>query len=294
MKEATGLDIPVSAPPEAAVPAQPPPELTPWEIVTRARAESRPQCLDFIRGVIDSFVALEGDRCIGTDSAVIGGIGLLGDMAVTVIGHQKGSSLNEKISRNFGMPNPQGFRKAIRLMRQAEKFRRPVICFVDTPGAFPGKEAEQRGQASIISESLYQLAGLAAPVISVIIGEGGSGGALAIALCDHLVMMENSFFSVSSPESCAAILWSDASRAREAAQSLNLTSRDLLRDGFADDILSEPEEFTVLTAGPVFTALKEKLSAKAAELMAMDPGTLVEERQRKYLRMGRANKHDDD
>lgn len=258
-----------------------------WETVVRARMDTRPQCQDYIDALIDSFVALEGDRCTGADSAVIGGIGLLGDRPVTVIGHQKGASLDEKVSRNFGMPHPRGFRKAVRLMEQAEKFHRPVICFVDTPGAYPGKEAEQRGQAVAIAESLLRLSGLRTPVLSVVVGEGGSGGALALALCDHLIMLEHSFFSVISPEGCAAILWKDASRAREAARSLRLTARDLLEAGFADEIVAEPAEFTVERAGPVFAELKARLTAKAASLSAMDEGALVEERQAKYLRMGR-------
>lgn len=276
----TGFEprIPAEGPAAAALAA--------WDIVQRARLDTRPQALDYIGALFDSFTALEGDRCTGTDSAVVGGIGFLGGRPVTVLGQQKGATLDEKIARNFGMPHPRGFRKAMRLMRQAEKFRRPVICFVDTPGAYPGREAEQRGQAAVIAESLYLLSELRTPVVSVVIGEGGSGGALALALCDHLIMMENSFFSVISPEGCAAILWKDAARARDAAESLKLTARDLCAAGFADEIVPEPDPFTAAEAGPVFADLKKRLITRIGALSATDSGELVEARQRKYMKMG--------
>ncbi len=213
-----------------------------YEKVLAARAKGRPTAMEYINGIFTDFQELHGDRRYGDDGAIVGGIGRLCGIPVTVIAQEKGSSTKDKIARNFGSPNPEGYRKALRLMKQAEKFHRPVICLVDTSGAYPGMGAEERGQGLAIAENLMEMMTLRTPVISVLIGEGGSGGALALAVSDEVWMMENSIYSVISPEGCASILWRDAKKVREASQCLRLTAEDLLEMGVIERIIPESDK----------------------------------------------------
>lgn len=213
-----------------------------WDRVQAARSMTRPVSGDYINAVFDRFLELHGDRLYGDDRAVIGGIAQIGERYVTVIGEQKGRSTKENKLRNFGMPNPEGYRKALRLMKQAEKFGRPIILFVDTPGAFCGVEAEERGQGEAIARNLFELAGLTVPVLSIIIGEGGSGGALALAMANEVWMLENSVYSILSPEGFAAILWKNGKRAAEAAEVMKMTAAELEELGVIDKVLAESEE----------------------------------------------------
>lgn len=213
--------------------------LNPYERVLKAREKGRATTVDYLDATISDFVELHGDRRFGDDQAIIGGIGRLGQTPVTVIGIEKGKKTRERVQRNFGSAHPEGYRKAIRLMHQAEKFGRPVICFVDTTGAFCGIDAEQRGQGQAIAESILTMCELTVPTITVIIGEGGSGGALALSVADSVWMMENSIYSVISPEGCATILWKDSRRVAEASEVLKLTAPDLLELGIIDDIVAE-------------------------------------------------------
>lgn len=227
-------------------------EKTAWERVALARKATRPTALEYINAVFDKFVEFHGDRYFGEDAAIVGGIALLDGKPVTVIGQQKGRNTKENIKRNFGMPNPEGYRKALRLMKQAEKFHRPIICLVDTPGAFCGLGAEERGQGEAIARNLMEMADLTVPVVSIIIGEGGSGGALALAVANEVWMLENSIYSILSPEGFASILWKDSKRAKEAAEVMKITAMDLLSLGVIEKILEEPmnleEQFPLFAA----------------------------------------------
>lgn len=213
-----------------------------YDKVLAARAKGRPTAMEYINAIFTDFQELHGDRRYGDDGAIVGGIGRLCGVPVTVIAQEKGSSTKDKIARNFGSPNPEGYRKALRLMKQAEKFRRPVICLVDTSGAYPGMGAEERGQGLAIAENLMEMMTLRTPIISVLIGEGGSGGALALAVSDEVWMMENSIYSVISPEGCASILWRDAKKVREASQCLRLTAEDLYEMGVIERIIPESDK----------------------------------------------------
>lgn len=260
--------------------------LTPWQKVLMARHPERPGTVDYIEALITDFVELHGDRLYGDDAAVMGGIGRFDGTPVTVIGNRKGRDTKENLARNFGMANPEGYRKALRLMRQAEKFDRPVICFVDTPGAHCGLGAEQRGQFEAIAKNIMVMGFLRTPIIAVVVGEGGSGGALAIAAGDRILMQEHSIFSISSPEACASIIWKDAGRARDAAAVLKLTAQDLVEMGIADAIIPEPlggahRGKAAATAG-VAEAVRENL----AELTAMDRDELLAARYRKFRDIG--------
>ncbi len=215
--------------------------LTAYEIVKMARGNKRPTGLDYIRGIFSDFFELHGDRRFADDAAIVGGIGYLRDLPVTVIAIEKGHGIKERTARSCGAPNPEGYRKALRLMKQAEKFRRPVVCFVDTAGAYCGIGAEERGQGLAIAENLMEMMTLSVPIISVLIGEGGSGGALALAVADRVWMLENAVYSVISPEGCASILWKDAAKAAEAAACLKLTARDALELGVIEEILPEQD-----------------------------------------------------
>lgn len=217
-------------------------EVSAWDRVQAARSMTRPVSGDYISTVFDRFLELHGDRMYGDDRAVIGGIAQIGERYVTVIGEQKGRSTKENKLRNFGMPNPEGYRKALRLMKQAEKFGRPILLFVDTPGAFCGVEAEERGQGEAIARNLFELAGLTVPMLSIIIGEGGSGGALALAMANEVWMLENSVYSILSPEGFAAILWKNGKRAAEAAEVMKMTAVELKKLGVIDKVLAESEE----------------------------------------------------
>ncbi len=254
-----------------------------YETVKLARSGRRPTGLDFIRGVFTDFFELHGDRRCGDDGAVVGGLAELEGRSVTVIAIEKGHSLRERMLRSFGAPQPEGYRKALRLMKQAEKFHRPVICLVDTSGAYCGVGAEERGQGQAIAENLMEMMGLRTPVISLLIGEGGSGGALALAVADRVWMLENAIYSVISPEGCASILWKDAKRAPEAAAQLKLTARDALAGGMIERIV--PEEG--LGRAEFYEGLRHALSAELGELLAMDEDALLEARYQRFRRIGR-------
>lgn len=216
-------------------------EKTPYDKLNLARHKDRPTSLDYINFIFDDFLQFHGDRRFGDDKAVVGGIAKFCGKPVTIIGIQKGRDVKERIDRNFGMPKPEGYRKALRLMLQAEKFKRPVICFIDTPGAYCGVDAEERGQGQAIAENLMMMSDLRTPIISIIIGEGGSGGALALAVSDRVFMMENSIYSILSPEGFASILWKDSSRVVEAASVMKITAQDLLELKVIDGIIKEPK-----------------------------------------------------
>ena len=214
---------------------------TGYERVKAARSADRPTGLDYVNYIFSDFVELHGDRRFADDAAIVGGIARLGDRPVTVIAIEKGHNTKDRMARNFGMPHPEGYRKALRLMHQAEKFHRPVICFVDTAGAYCGIGAEERGQGQAIAENLVAMSGLKTPILSVLIGEGGSGGALALAVADRVFMLENAVYSVISPEGCASILWKDAARAEEAASCLKLTAHDALAMGITEEVIPEDQ-----------------------------------------------------
>lgn len=214
-------------------------EIAAWDRVKIARKNNRPTSLDYIGKIFDKFLELHGDRLYGDDGAIIGGIAEIENIPVTVIGHQKGRTIKQNMKRNFGMPNPEGYRKALRLMKQAEKFKRPVICFVDTPGAFCGMEAEERGQGEAIAKNLMELSALKTPILSIVIGEGGSGGALAVAVANEVWMLENATYSILSPEGFASILWKDSKRAGEAAEIMKITAEDLKEMGIIERVIPE-------------------------------------------------------
>lgn len=260
-------------------------EMTPWERVQVSRRKDRPVGSDYIRELVDDFVELHGDRLFGDDKAVIGGIGYFCGEPVTVIAQEKGTTTKENIARNFGMPSPEGYRKALRLMKQAEKFHRPVICFVDTPGAFCGLEAEERGQGEAIARNIYEMSALKVPVLSVIIGEGGSGGALALATSDEVWMLENSIYSILSPEGFASILWKDSKRAKEAAEVMKLTAKDLYEAGIVEQVFAEPEEFTSETFARVTENLREHIRSFLNTYQGMEEVERTEKRYQRFRRL---------
>ena len=248
------------------------------KIVREAREQSRLTALDFATGIFDDFVELHGDRSFRDDGAVIGGIGWLGDQAVTVVGIQKGKSLQDNLNRNFGQPHPEGYRKALRLMKQAEKFGRPVVTFINTAGAYPGVGAEERGQGEAIARNLMEMSDLKVPIIAIIIGEGGSGGALALAVADRVWMLENSIYAVLSPEGFASILWKDGSRAMEAAELMKITSFELLDMKIVDKVISE----VGLSSKDLIKQVKEQLRAELDELGKLSLDQLIEERYQRF------------
>lgn len=250
--------------------------------VKAARANGRPTGLDFIHNVFEYFFELHGDRRFGDDKAVVAGIASLGGLPVTVVALEKGHLTKEKVERNFGSAHPEGYRKALRQMKLAEKFRRPVVCFVDTAGAYCGIGAEERGQGQAIAENLMELMALKTPVISVLIGEGGSGGALALAVADEVWMLQNAVYSVISPEGCASILWKDASKTAAAAESLKLTADDLFELGVIERILPEPEK----DFAPLYEKLKESLAETLRSLAACDTQALMKRRYQRFRRFG--------
>jgi acetyl-CoA carboxylase carboxyl transferase subunit alpha len=260
--------------------------LTAWERVQLARHPRRPYTLDLIQLLTEDFVELHGDRLYGDDPAIVAGLARFGGRPVVVVGHQKGRHTEEKVHRNFGMPHPEGYRKALRLMQLAERFRRPVLTFIDTPGAFPGIGAEERGQAEAIARNLREMAGLRTPVVATIVGEGGSGGALALAVADRVLMLEHAVYSVISPEGCAAILWEDAGRAREAAEVLRITAPDCLKLGVADEIVPEPPGGAHRSWEGLAPLLRAALEAALAALTPLAPDDLVARRQARFRRMG--------
>ena len=248
------------------------------KIVREAREQTRLTALDFATGIFDEFVELHGDRSFRDDGAIIGGIGWLGDQAVTVVGIQKGKSLQDNLNRNFGQPHPEGYRKALRLMKQAEKFGRPVVTFINTAGAYPGVGAEERGQGEAIARNLMEMSDLKVPIIAIIIGEGGSGGALALAVADRVWMLENSIYAVLSPEGFASILWKDGSRAMEAAELMKITSFELLDMKIVDKVISE----VGLSSKDLIKQVKEQLRAELDELGKLPLDQLIEERYKRF------------
>jgi acetyl-CoA carboxylase carboxyl transferase subunit alpha len=260
--------------------------LTAWERVQLARHPRRPYTLDLIRLLSEDFVELAGDRLFGDDHAIVGGLARFEARSVVVVGHQKGRDTQEKLFRNFGMPHPEGYRKALRLMRLAERFAKPVLTFVDTPGAYPGIGAEERGQAEAIARNLREMAGLRTPIVTVITGEGGSGGALALAVADRVLMLEHAVYSVISPEGCAAILWEDASRARDAAEVLRITARDLLTLGLIDGIVPEPPGGAHRNWEAAAAEIRSAVRNALADLRALEPAELLQQRYAKFRRMG--------
>ena len=258
---------------------------TPWERVQISREKDRPVGQDYLKQLFPDFMEFHGDRAFGDDKAVIGGIARFHGRPVTVIVQSKGKSTKENLERHFGMPSPEGYRKALRLMKQAEKFQRPVLCFVDTPGAFCGVEAEERGQGEAIARNLFEMAALTVPVLSVVIGEGGSGGALAMAVANEVWMMENAIYSILSPEGFAAILWKDSTRAKEAAEVMKLTAIDLKELGIIEQIIPEPEGYRVENMQPVTADLGEKIEAFLKKWEQCVGEEIVEQRYQRFRNM---------
>jgi acetyl-CoA carboxylase carboxyl transferase subunit alpha len=257
-----------------------------WNTVQIARHQERPQTLDYVAQSIPDFLELRGDRLRGDDKAVVGGLGTLGSRRIVLIGHQKGHSLQERQERSFGMARPEGYRKAVRLARLAEKFGLPVVTLVDTGGAYPGKDAEEGGQAGAIAKSIEAFANLAVPTVTVVIGEGGSGGALALAVADRVLMLENSVYSVISPEGCAALVWRDAAEAPRAAEALRLTARDLLELGLVDQVIPEPTGGAHLDHRVTAKRVMREVQLALGELERLDAAERLRLRRAKYLRMG--------
>ncbi len=260
--------------------------MTPWEKVTLARNPGRPGVTDYIDRLFTDFFQQRGDRHSGEDGAIYGGIARFHGRPVTVLGHRKGKNLEENLQCRFGMPNPEGYRKAIRMMEQAEKFRRPVITFVDTPGAYPGKEAEEHGQGEAIAQCIACMSALTVPTIAVVTGEGGSGGALALATASRILMLENAIYSVLSPEGFASILWKDSTRSHEAAEVMKLTAQDLYDGGLIQGILPEPEGGAHTDWETVFATVDAALMGELEVLSKQNGTKLAENRYRLFRRMG--------
>lgn len=261
-------------------------KLTRWQRVQLARHPMRPYTLDYIERITSNFIELHGDRLFAEDPAIVGGLATIEDQKVVIIGHQKGRTTKEKLYRNFGMPHPEGYRKALRLMLLAAKFKRPVISLIDTPGAYPGIGAEERGQAEAIARNLLEMSRLPVPILVIVIGEGASGGALGIGVGDRLLMMENTWYSVISPEGCAAILWRDSSKAEQAAEALKLTAKDLLEMGIADDIIPEPVGGAHRDYDRAAQILKERILEELNALNNKSPSELIEARRQKFAKIG--------
>ena len=260
--------------------------LTPWRKCQIARHPERPHCRDYIKALFPEFVPLAGDRNFADDQAVIGGLARFGDEPIVVIGHEKGSDTKSRIERNFGMARPEGYRKAIRLMELADKFGLPVITLVDTPGAYPGKGAEERGQSEAIARSTEKCLQIGVPLISIVIGEGGSGGAVAFATANKVAMLEHSVYSVISPEGCASILWKDAEKMREAAEALRLTAEDLYSLGISDQIIEEPVGGAHRDPDRAIESVKAAIASMLASLNSKKPKDLINERRKKFLKLG--------
>lgn len=248
--------------------------MTAWDKVLKARDLNRPSSIEYIENIFTDFIELHGDRAFSDDKSFVCGIAKLNDKSVTVIGEQRGRNVKENIERNFGMPNPEGYRKALRLMKQAEKFKRPIISFIDTKGAYPGLGAEERGQGEAIARNLMEMFNLKVPIIVVVIGEGSSGGALAIGIGDKIFMMENAIYSILSPEGYASILWKDSARVEEAAERMKLTAEDLYNFGIVDKVISEE--------GDIYSDLKKEIVQSINELSKLDVDTLLEQRYQKF------------
>lgn len=265
-------------------------QLSAWDRVQLARNAARPHALDYINELVKDFVELHGDRLFGDDHALVGGIGEFRGRTVIVLGHQKGANTRENIERNFGMPRPEGYRKALRLIRQAEKFNLPVLTFIDTPAADPGLGSEERGQANAIAENLIAMAAMRVPAIATVVGEGGSGGALAISIADRILMLENAIYAVASPEACATILWKDAAQAPAAAEILRITANDLYGFGIADEVIPEPVAAHLQPAATIQRAgdsIERHLCDIEQTIATMGVEALVATRYAKYRGIGR-------
>ena len=260
--------------------------LTRWQRVQMARHPQRPYALDYIKAMSSEWLELHGDRHFGDDKAVVGGLATVGKHRVVLMGQQKGRGTRDNMYRNFGMPNPEGYRKALRLMQLAEKHGRPVVSLIDTPGAYPGLGAEERGQAEAIAKNLMVMSTLKVPIVVVVIGEGASGGAVGMGIGDRLLMLENTWFSVISPEGCASILYRDSSRASEAADAMRVTPADLVEMGIADEVLPEPLGGAHRNPDMTAKTLKQAIVSHLDELVALEPGKLVDDRVSRYERIG--------
>ena len=261
-------------------------QLTRWQRVQLARHPERPFTLDYIEKICDEFVELHGDRAFGDDPAIVAGLGRIDGIDIVIIGHQKGHDTKENLKRRFGMPNPEGYRKALRVMKLAEKFSLPVVTLIDTPGAYPGIEAEERGQAEAIARNLFEMAGLKSPIVNVVIGEGASGGALGIGMGDRFYMMENTWYSVIAPESCSVILWRSADYKEQAAEALQLTASDLLALGISDGIIPEPIGGAHRDIAAAAANVKRQILSALAELNATPLPQLLAQRAERYRRIG--------
>jgi acetyl-CoA carboxylase carboxyl transferase subunit alpha len=260
--------------------------IKPWDRVQIARHPNRPTTLDYISYLFDDFFECHGDRTFGDDEAIVGGIAKFKGLPVTVIGHQRGKDTKENIRRNFGMPHPEGFRKALRLMKQADKFNRPIICFIDTKGAYPGKAAEERGQSEAIARNLFEMAGFRVPVVCVVIGEGGSGGALALGVGNCIYMLENSTYSVISPEGAAAILWKDSSLAKQAAETMKITAPDLKELGVIDEIIPEIKGGAHKDIKAQAVEIEKVLTKSLKQLLKLSEDELVTDRYQRFRAIG--------
>ena len=263
-------------------------KLTPWQKVQVARHPDRPHFTDYISGLVEDFTPLAGDRAFAEDRAIIGGLGRFRGRTAMIIGHEKGMDTNTRMEHNFGMARPEGYRKAIRLMKTADHFGLPVLTLVDTPGAYPGVGAEERGQAEAIAASIETCLALKVPLISAVIGEGGSGGAIALAAANKVLMLENAVYSVISPEGCASILWRSGDQVQAAAEAMKLTARDLLELGVVDEVIPEPVGAAHRFPGSVISALGDAVEGVLDELMELDPAALCRQRHEKFLTMGAA------
>lgn len=260
--------------------------LTPWQVTQMARHPQRPYTLDYIKHLITDFEELHGDRTYADDAALVTGMGRFNGQPVIVIGHQKGRDTKEKVARNFGMPRPEGYRKALRVMKLAERFNLPVLTFIDTPGAYPGIGAEERGQSEAIARNLFEMAQLKTPILSTVIGEGGSGGALAVGVADHLMMLQYSIYSVISPEGCASILWKSAEKAPDAAATLGVTSERLKSLKLIDEVINEPLGGAHRDVDLMVSNMKKAISTKLKQLQAMPVEELIKRRQARLMEYG--------
>ncbi len=261
-------------------------KLTPWQVCQLARHPRRPNTADYIGMMFEEFIELHGDRLYGDDKSIIAGFARLQGRSVVIIGHQKGKGLKDKITTNFGMPHPEGYRKALRIMRLAEKFGKPIITFVDTPGAYPGVKAEERGQSEAIARNLLVMSQLSVPIISVVIGEGGSGGALAISVADQILMLQYSVYSVISPEGCAAILWNDTAKTADAAEMLKMTAPDLKNLGIIETIIPEPAGGAHRDPEAMASEISRTLSKQLSDLESLSPEERLEQRYKKLRSIG--------
>ena len=262
--------------------------LTPWQVVQVSRHPDRPYTLAYVEAITDegSFVELHGDRNVKDDKAMVGGLASIDGQSVMIVGQQKGINTKMRQYRNFGMPNPEGYRKALRLMKMAEKFNIPIVCLIDTPGAYPGLEAEERGQGEAIARNLFEMFQITVPIICIVIGEGASGGALGIGIGDHVLMLENTWYSVISPESCSSILWRTWENKEKAAEALKLTAKDMFKNGLVDGVIKEPIGGAHSDPEATYAAVKKQILTSLEELKTLKPETLIDKRIKKFTAMG--------